>query len=132
MASADMGLFPEELVFNIFLQTRTLRSGAPAAGKAVSCPRLPSWLLPSLAMLRPQEGEFGPSPSTSCLSGTAILCPMGRRSASIPACCPAWWAPGAVYCVIKTSDVVAEGLGFVVDSGVLQEALRALQAPIAR
>lgn len=34
--------------------------------------------------------------------------------------------------MIKTSDVVAEGLGFVVDSGVLQEALRALQAPIAR
>lgn len=79
MASADMGLFPEELVFNIFLQTRTPCSGAPAAGKAVSCPRLPSWLLPSLAMLRSQEGEFGPSPSTSCLSGIAILCPAGRR-----------------------------------------------------
>lgn len=38
MALADTGLFPEELVFNIFLKTRLLQLGAPAAGEAELLP----------------------------------------------------------------------------------------------
>lgn len=38
MAPADTGLFPEELVLNIFLKTRLLQLGAPAAGEAELLP----------------------------------------------------------------------------------------------
>lgn len=50
MALADMGLFPEELVLNIFLKTRLLQLGAPAAGEAE--------LLPTTAFLC-LRGELG-------------------------------------------------------------------------
>lgn len=96
MASADTGLFPEELVFNIFLQTRALHSGAPAAGEADLLPTAPF----------PAAGELGRA-AVSVLTGRCNwvfrqhllpswrCCPL-LYNLEVTWCCPApsWWAPG--------------------------------------
>ena len=70
MAPADTGLFPEELVFNIFLKTRLLQLGAPAAGEAE--------LLPTAAFHR-LRGNL------ACLASPRLLLPcLASRSLALP------------------------------------------------